>query len=378
MQRFMQLLGKSESPYSQIPYLPEYGPLDITDYKKFLEGTKAPFLEKWNYLKNIKDQPVKLEDNQCSLQDFKRLKLIGAGTFGQVYLVNNKKTGGFHAMKAVQKKTVVDLGQVNNTRTEKMVLQCSNCPFTLRLEYFFKDNSYLYFILPIIRGGELFQHLQRSGKLSESSAMFYVAQVILALEYLHYFDIIYRDLKPENILLDHTGYIKLTDFGFCKHLEKGRTYTICGTPDYLAPETLRSEGYGKAADWWAVGVLVYELTVGFAPFKEKSDSKRYYRIMSGNYRCPPFLSGDVTDLISNALQLDVTKRLGNMKNGVNDFKTHKWFKPLNWPTVASRKAKPPFIPDTEAEDDTKHFREYAYKSLKIADTLEYGKEFADF
>ncbi|XP_054258236.1 cAMP-dependent protein kinase catalytic subunit alpha-like [Macrosteles quadrilineatus] len=374
MQRVKELLGGSV----ELDRIPDYGPLDLPEYSKFLEETKTQFYTRWNDLLSKKEQPINLQYNGYSLDDFQRIKLIGAGNFGNVYLVSNIKTGAFHAMKSVLKTTVVRLKQVNNARTEKLVLQCTTCPFTIRLDYFFKDNSYLYFVLPFVRGGDLFRHLQRSNQLSELSAMFYLAQVILAIEYLHYMDIIYRDLKPENVLIDHTGYIKLTDFGFCKRLTRGRTYTICGTPDYITPETLRSEGYGKGADWWAVGVLAYELTVGVPPFKDKSDSKRYFKIVSGKYSLPPPLSEELKDLISNVLQIDKTKRFGNMSKGVNDFKTHKWFKPLNWMAVACRKASPPFTPDVDAENDTRHFKDLTHRSLRVADHVECGQEFADF
>ncbi|XP_054290346.1 cAMP-dependent protein kinase catalytic subunit alpha-like [Macrosteles quadrilineatus] len=377
MNRFVDLIGWGNAPKEETYRFPDFGPVDIPNYKTFLEESRGQFFEKWASLQG-KEEPVKLKNKQCWLKSFTRLKLIGSGSFGQVYLVKNEQTGNVHAMKAVLKKTVVELRQINNTRTEKLVLECSDCPFTMRLDYFFKDYSYLYFVLPFIQGGELFQHLQSLGKFDESLVMFYLSQVILALEYLHYLDIVYRDLKPENILLDHTGYIKLTDFGFCKHLKNGRTYTFCGTIDYLAPEIILNEGYGKAVDWWAVGVLAFELTTGQAPFKDKSEVAKLKKIVNGKYTFPSFMSIDLRHLITQALQKDLTRRYGNLKDGVDDFKNHKWFKPLNWQAVVCRKVLPSYVPDVEGPTDLKHCRKISYKSLTVADSLEYAQEFADF
>ncbi|XP_018654710.1 serine/threonine kinase [Schistosoma mansoni] len=182
-------------------------------------------------------------------------------------------------------ESIIKLKQVQHTLNEKRILQAVDFPFLIRLEYSFKNEVYLFLGLEYVSGGEMFSYLRRKGRFSESAARFYSSQVILALEYLHYLDLIYRDLKPENILLDPVGYIKIADFGFVKHV-KYRTYTLCGTPEYLAPEIIQSKGYTKAVDWWAAGVLIYEMVAGHPPFFADEPIEIYERIVIGKVTAP--------------------------------------------------------------------------------------------
>ncbi|GFS36946.1 cAMP-dependent protein kinase catalytic subunit 1 [Trichonephila inaurata madagascariensis] len=176
----------------------------------------------------------------CKLKDFERIQTLGTGSFGRVMLVQNKETKKYFAMKILDKLKVVKLKQVDHTLNEKRILQAVDFPFMVNMVYHFKDNSYLYMVLEYVSGGEMFSHLRRTGRFSEPSARFYASQIVLSFEYLHHLDLVYRDLKPENLLIDEEGYVKVTDFGFAKKV-RGRTWTLCGTPEYLAPEVILSK-----------------------------------------------------------------------------------------------------------------------------------------
>lgn len=232
-------------------------------------------------------------------------------------------------------------------------------------------------VLPFVNGGEMFTHLRRMGKFDESLARFYAAQVALALEYLHHCSLIYRDLKPENILIQNTGYIMMTDFGFCK-MVNGRAWTLCGTPEYLAPEVILSKGYNKAIDWWSFGVLVYEMNAGYPPFYSNDPIKIYEKIVAGKYKFAHHFGEELRDIIKNILQVDITRRYGNLKDGSMDIKKHRWFKSIDWIEIYHQKVTPSFIPHCDSPSDTSHFDQYDEVMHQIASIDQYSKEFANF
>ncbi|CAF1176177.1 unnamed protein product, partial [Didymodactylos carnosus] len=238
---------------------------------------------------------------------------LGVGSFGHVVLSNNAKTQELVAVKILKRAHIVKTQTVKYVIREKSLLEISSHAFIVRFIEGFKDNANLYIILEYVPCATLYSLIHRIGSLSEKHAPFYAAQIVLGIEYLHTKDILHRDLKPENILLSEDGYIKLTDFGFAK-IVSTRTYTLCGTPEYFAPEVCSQRGYGKAAEWWSIGVFIYELCTGSPPYIGRNPDM-YLRIRLGQYPDRANFSDDLRSILSGLMNPDLTKRLGNLVKG---------------------------------------------------------------
>ena len=235
-----------------------------------------------------------------SLEDFKILKVIGRGSFGKVCLVEYKPTKEIYAMKSMKKDMLIEHEQIDNILLEKEILQTIEHPFLCGLVFCFQTLQRVYFIMPFLSGGEIFQQLRKSKTFTEETVRFYGAQIAIAIDYLHKKGIAYRDLKPENVLIDNTGYLRLADFGMAKKLNEGeKAMSFCGTPEYLAPEIITGEGHNKAADWWSFGILLYEMLCGVPPFYSENLERMYEMIKVGNLKFPKktMLSENAKDLI---------------------------------------------------------------------------------
>ena len=218
---------------------------------------------------SLNDEKQKHSDQfalEITLSDIEVRSTVGCGAFGRVKLCRVPKSDQFYALKLQSKKMIVDSGLQEHILNEMRVMRKINHPFIAKLYIALQDKSYIYFVLELLQGGELFTHLRNRGKLPEQSARFYAATVVYAFSTLHAKKIAYRDLKPENLVMDSKGYVKLVDFGLAKQLLSGKTWTLCGTPDYLAPEIILNEGHDLAVDYWALGVLIFEMVVGAPPF----------------------------------------------------------------------------------------------------------------
>uniref|UniRef100_A0A1B6KPA2 cAMP-dependent protein kinase n=1 Tax=Graphocephala atropunctata TaxID=36148 RepID=A0A1B6KPA2_9HEMI len=354
---------------SNFTRLPEYGPLEIGNLQTFLDESKISVAE-------MLDSSINnVQNSSLNFGKLTHKKTIGVGSFGVVLLMKDEDEDNYYAVKAVDKKVIVKTNQIAHILNERKILSVTNFPFIVHLVNFFSDNSYLYFVLPFISGGDMFTNLRRVHKFNDGLSRFYASQVVLALEYLHHLDFIYRDLKPENILLDHTGYIKLTDFGFGKIL-KSRAWTLCGTPEYLAPEVVMNKGYSKGVDWWALGVLIFEMMSGRSPFFARQPIKVYEKILSNKYVFPPNVLPDAKDLIKRLLQPNISLRIGSLKNGVKDIKDHLWFRPIDWMILLNRKMDPPHVPQVSEPGD--NFKNYENITLKVSETERFAKEFTNF
>lgn len=293
-----------------------------------------------------------------SRSSFALFDTLGTGTFGRVRLVQyGQVSNAFFALKMLKKSEIIRLKQVEHIKAEKSILSQISHPFIVTLYASFQDEKFIYMLMEYVIGGELFSQLRKVGRFSNDTARFYAAEIVLALQYLHSIDIVYRDLKPENLLIDAEGHIKITDFGFAKHVED-RTWTLCGTPEYLAPEIIQSKGHGKAVDWWALGILIYEMLAGFPPFYDENPFGIYQKILAGKIEFPKHFDPNAKDLVKRLLTADRTKRFGCLKDGAEDIKQHKWFKGVDWIKVLNRKAKAPYTPGFTSPNDTSNFDKY--------------------
>jgi len=233
-----------------------------------------------------------------TLQDFKLSHVLGVGTFGVVWLLEHNTSRRNYCLKVVNQAKVVMLHQIEHIFNEKDIMSTIDHPFIIKLFRTFRDQSNLYFLMEYVPGGEFFNHLRKAQSLPNEVAKFYAAEVVLALEYLHKRNILYRDLKPENLILDERGHIKLADFGYAK-ITKERTFSVCGTSEYMCPETYLSTGHNVGADWWALGILIYEMLCGYPPFEAERNISLQEKIIKEKLDFP-------TEIEEPAKKLDRT------------------------------------------------------------------------
>lgn len=292
--------------------------------------------------------------SHLSIEDFDLLKVVGKGSFGKVMQVMKKDTKQIYALKTLRKHHIILRMEVTHTMAERTVLARINCPFIVPLKFSFQSPEKLYLVLSFINGGELFFHLQKSGKFSMDRSRFYIAELLSALEALHDLNVIYRDLKPENILIDYQGHIALCDFGLCK-LNMGdddKTNTFCGTHEYLAPELLLNQGYTRSVDWWTLGTLLYEMLTGLPPFYDEDVPTMYKKILQNPLKFPAFLEGtDAQDLLIKLLQKDPSKRLSDAQA----IKSHAFFRNIDWRKLLDKAYQPPSKPTVSGFLDTSNF-----------------------
>ncbi|EFC42025.1 Serine/threonine protein kinase [Naegleria gruberi] len=340
--------------------------------------------------KNPQQLPVacgrpKIDYSKLGVDDFQKLKLIGKGDVGRVYLVLLKGTDLYFAMKILNKEEMISRNKVKRVLTEREILATVDHPFITTLFCSFQTKENLYFILEYCAGGEFFKVLKKQPNkcLPEPTVRFYAAEVVLALEYLHMKGFLYRDLKPENLLLHHSGHIRLTDFDLSKQSVQQVTPTLVksffssqkqsivelkqiqefdsfiGTEEYLSPEILSGKKHNSCVDFWTLGILLYEMLFGFTPFKGSTQRETFFNILNNPVTFPSKtaypVSKQAKDLMTQLLITDKDKRLG-AQHGISDIKTHAFFKDISWALI--RNEVPPIIPKLQSKLDTSYFNQY--------------------
>ncbi|CAH8661444.1 unnamed protein product [Schistosoma guineensis] len=313
--------------------------------------------------------------------DLERITVLGVGGFGCVELVvwtkNRNKT---FALKRMKKQHIVHTRQQEHICSERQIMLELRCPFICRLYCTYKDNKFVYMLLEACLGGELWTVLRNKGRFDDVMTRFVVACVLEAFTYLHTQGILYRDLKPENLLLDHKGYVKLCDFGFAKRVGHGKkTWTFCGTPEYVAPEIILNKGHDNSADYWSLGILIYELLTGSPPFTG-TDPMKIYNVVLRGIDCVEFdpsnISRTATTLIKRLCAQNPAERLGYGRGGIIDIKQNKYFQGFDWIGLHRGTLAAPIQPTILGPDDTTNFDKYPQQNeIPPDETSGWDKEF---
>lgn len=310
------------------------------------------------------------------VEDFELMSVVGKGAFGKVMLVRkkaNQDEGRIFAMKVLKKSVIAAKGQTEHTRSERSILCEIRHPYIVRLRYAFQSEDKLYLVTDYYNGGSLFYHLRKSRGFSEPRALYYAAELILALDHLHASGIIYRDLKLENILMDHLGHIALTDFGLSKEnvtdVFNSQLTTFCGTAEYIAPELLRGLKYGASVDWWSFGILLYEMMASRTPFFDKNRKLMFHGIINMEPAFPPHFSAPSKAVLLKLLHKDSALRLGTQ--GADEIKSSGFFAVIDFAKLLLRAIDPPFKPDVANEEDTRYVPK-PYRSQKPEDSVDHS------
>ncbi|KAJ9066407.1 Serine/threonine kinase [Entomophthora muscae] len=324
--------------------------------------------------KPVKSSPTpksasKKSQSKVSIQDFHLVSVLGRGNFGKVMLAEEKSTRNLYAIKILKKEFIVENNEVEGTRSEKRVFLAANRerhPFLVGLHSCFQSDSSIYFVMEYISGGDLMWHIQRQ-QFTETRAKFYAIEVLLALEYFHQNNIVYRDLKLDNILLAADGHIKIADYGLCKeNMSFGATtLTFCGTPEFMAPEIILEQPYTRAVDWWAFGVLLYEMILGQSPFHGEDEDEIFDAILEDDILYPYNLARESVSILQKLLNRDPTKRLGGGPEDASEVKRHPYFKGIVWDDYFAKRIPPPHIPVINSRTDTSNFDEEFTKEKPV-------------
>lgn len=317
-------------------------------------------------------------DRSIDIFELERHTLLGAGTFGQVWLASDNNTGKAYALKVQIKRELIDHHQAQGVCRERDVMSKIDNPFVIKLVNTAQDNQSVFMLLNLVQGGELFNvmHNDERDCIPEKEVKFYSAGILEGLAYMHRRRIVYRDLKPENVLIDDKGYTVIVDLGFAK-VVNDKTYTLCGTPLYLAPEVILSRGHDKGADYWSLGCLMYEMILGQTPFYDHNIDQitLFKRIVHGRYRFPSrAFTEEAQDLIAGMLANKLTQRLGCLAQAERDIKQHAFMADINFGKLAKRMMKAPWVPQLRDPLDASCFESWdhlddkettgAYKALK--------------
>jgi RAC serine/threonine-protein kinase len=333
------------------------------------QPTSLPVVDEDHEVEEFFGAPGHRPGGKVGMQDFDMKKVIGRGAFGKVMLVQKKSDKKLYAMKILSKDMILRRKQVGRTQSENRILRKIDHPYLVGMKYAFQAETKLYLVLDYVNGGDLFGHLQTVKRFNVDQVRLYAAEMVLAFEHLHSLNIVYRDLKPENVLVCFDGHLKLTDFGLIKEnmSSESTTSSFCGTPEYLAPEVIVGDKknpsrYGKDVDWWALGILMFEMLVGRPPFFHEDVQRMYNMIMHmpldeaiGKVHASIELPSEVRAILHAFLAKEPKQRLGFGPDDAKPIKQHAFFSSINWEALERREIPSPYKPKVKDEMDTSNF-----------------------